>query len=46
LYDQNAVKMKYISMKIEPKGKMPDAGMTNKGLQYHVDGGIGLFYFV
>lgn len=33
--------MKYISMKIDPKGSTPAAGMTKTGLQYHELSGIG-----
>lgn len=43
MYDQNAVKIKYISINIEPNGRIPDAGMTNDGSAYHGACGIGLF---
>jgi hypothetical protein len=34
--------MKYISMKIEPNGSKPDAGIMNSGAEYHGATGIGL----
>jgi len=34
--------MKYISMKIEPNGRMPAAGMTNHAPAHHAEAGIGL----
>ena len=36
-----AVKIKYISMNIEPNGKTPAAGMTKLGSAYHGASGIG-----
>jgi hypothetical protein len=38
---QKAVKMKYISMKMEPKGSTPEASTTNRGLLYQGCCGIG-----
>ena len=34
--------MKYISMKIDPKGRMPATGMRMLGSPYHAAAGIGL----
>jgi len=36
------VNKKYISMKMEPKGRMPAAGMTNVGSAYQGAMGMGL----
>jgi hypothetical protein len=36
--------MKYISMKIDPKGRMPATGMRMLGSPYHAAAGIGLQY--
>jgi hypothetical protein len=36
------VKTKYISMKIEPKGRIPAAGMMKLGSAYQAARGIGL----
>mmetsp|Transcript_947 Transcript_947/g.1585 ORF Transcript_947/g.1585 Transcript_947/m.1585 type:complete len:85 (+) Transcript_947:583-837(+) len=33
--------MKYISMKMDPNGSIPEAGMTKEGLQYQGAAGIG-----
>ncbi len=33
--------MKYISIKMEPNGRIPAAGIMNAGLQYHTAIGIG-----
>jgi hypothetical protein len=40
LYDQKAVKRKYISINMLPNGSTPAMGITNIGLQY-LDGGGG-----
>ena len=42
MYDQNAVNTKYISMKMDPKGRMPAAGMMKLGSAYHAASGMGL----
>jgi hypothetical protein len=42
LYDQKEVKMKYISMKIDPKGRIPEIGMMKNGEAYQGAAGIGL----
>jgi hypothetical protein len=42
LYDQKDVNTKYISMKMEPKGRMPDIGMMKAGATNHGADGIGL----
>mmetsp|Transcript_9293 Transcript_9293/g.13672 ORF Transcript_9293/g.13672 Transcript_9293/m.13672 type:complete len:85 (-) Transcript_9293:97-351(-) len=34
--------MKYISMKMDPKGRMPEKSTTAVGLVYHFPSGIGL----
>lgn len=34
--------MKYISIKIEPNGKIPDTGIIKLGSAYHGATGIGL----
>jgi hypothetical protein len=34
--------MKYISMKMEPKGSSPTAGITNTGSEYQAGTGMGL----
>jgi hypothetical protein len=36
------VNTKYISIKIEPKGRMPAAGMMKLGSAYQEDRGMGL----
>jgi hypothetical protein len=42
LYDQKAVNTKYISMKIDPKGRTPESGIMNAGATNHGALGIGL----
>ena len=34
--------MKYISMKMDPKGRIPAAGIKKEGVQYHAAAGTGL----
>jgi hypothetical protein len=35
--------MKYISINIDPNGKIPETGMINVGSEYHGAIGIGLY---
>jgi hypothetical protein len=45
LYDQKEVNTKYISIKIDPKGRIPEMGIMKAGVTNHGDGGIGLIKY-